>query len=119
MITYDQLLDFFESTRQLKRDGRVRYQIDEPCRWSYFLIDPDREKLIQAGRFLEARGYEVVGFLEPNPEDEPLLIYLRFDKVERHTPDSLFARNAEFYEVAAKFGLAGYDGMEVGAIDGP
>jgi hypothetical protein len=75
--------------------------------------------LTRAGRFLERRGYEVVGFLEPGPEAEQETIYLRFDKVEHQTPDSLFARNGELYELAADFGLEGYDGMDVGATDGP
>lgn len=119
MITRQQILDFFDYTRQLKRDGQAHYDIDQPCRWSYFLIDPDREKLTRAGRCIEQQGYEVIGFLEPAPNDEHQTIYLRFDKIERHTPDSLLARNAELYKVAADFDLEGYDGMDVGAIDGP
>ena len=120
MITRETILDFFGHTRQLKRDGRTQYDIDQICRWSYFLIDADREKLTQAGRHLEQHGYEVVGFLEPTPEDDDQeTIYLRFDKVEQHTPDSLIARNAELYKLAADFALVGYDGMDVGAVDGP
>jgi Regulator of ribonuclease activity B len=120
MITHEQLVGLFDSTRQLKREGRAHYDIDQTCRWSYFLIDTDREKLTRAGRFIEQQGYEVVGFLEPSPEDDDQqTIYLRFDKIERHTPDSLLARNAELYKLAADFDLDGYDGMDVGAIDGP
>jgi hypothetical protein len=120
MITRETIFNFFDYTRQLKRDGRTHYDIDQICRWSYFLIDADREKLTKAGRHLEQHGYEVVGLLEPTPEDDDQeTIYLRFDKVERHTPDSLLARNAELYKLAADFGLVGYDGMDVGAVDGP
>ena len=119
MITLDRLQSFFEDTRQMKRDGRARFDIDQPCRWSYFMVDTDREKLTRAGRFLETHGYDIVGFLEPEPDDEEKKIYLRFDRVEQHTPETLFARNAELYGVAADFGLEDYDGMDVGAIDGP
>ena len=120
MITPEQIHDFFDQTRQLKREGRAPFDIDQTCRWSYFVIGADREKLTQAGRHLEQHGYEVVGFLEPTPEDDDQeTLYLRFDKIERHTPDSLLARNAELYKLAADFGLAGYDGMDVGAVDGP
>jgi len=119
MITHEQLVDLFDSTRQLKHEGRAHYDIDQTCRWSYFLIDTDREKLTRAGQFIEQNGYEVVGFLDPSPEDEQPTIYLRFDKIERHTPDSLLARNAELYKMAADFDLDGYDGMDVGAVDGP
>jgi Regulator of ribonuclease activity B len=120
MITRETILDFFDHTRQLKREGRARFDIDQVCRWSFFFVDTDREKLTRAGRYVEQQGYEVAGFLEPTPEDDDQgTIYLRVDKVERHTPDSLLARNAELYKVAANFGLDGYDGMDVGAVDGP
>ncbi|MGZ4972159.1 MAG: ribonuclease E inhibitor RraB [Limisphaerales bacterium] len=120
MITRQQILDFFDHTRQLKREGRAHYDIDQVCRWSYFVIDTDREKLTRAGRHLEQHGYQVIGFLEPAPDDDDQgTIYLRFDKIEYHTPDSLITRNAEFYKLAADFDLVGYDGMDVGAVDGP
>ena len=74
----------------------------------------------KAKDLLRRQGYEVVGFLEPNPKnDDQQTIYLRLDKIERHTPDSLLIRNAELYKLAADFDLDGYDGMDVGAIDGP
>ena len=119
MITRKTILAFFDHTRQLEREGRARFDIDQVCRWSFFFVDADREKLRRAGHFVEQQGYEVVGFLEPTPEDDDQeTIYLCFDKVERHSPDSLLARNAELYKIAADFDLD-YDGMDVGAIDGP
>src|SRR5829696_30043 len=53
MFTPEKIHDFFDHTRQLKRDGRARYDIDDVCRWSFFLIDADREKLTRAGRHIE------------------------------------------------------------------
>jgi len=120
MITRETIIDFFDRTRQLKREGRAQFDIDQVCRWSFLFIDPDREKLTRAGRFVEQQGYKVVGFLEPSPgDDDQDTIYLRFDRVECHTPDSLLARNAELYKIAADFDLEDYDGMDVGAVDGP
>jgi len=119
MITLDTLVGFFEDTRQMKRDGEARFDVDQLCRWSYFMVDTDREKLIRAGHFLEEQGYEVVGFLEPGPDDEKKIIYLRFDRVEQHTPETLFERNVTLYKIAADFELEDYDGMDVGAVDGP
>ena len=120
MLTLNQIHDFFDHTRQLKQQQRARYDIDQVCRWSYFLIDTDREKLTRAGRHLEQHGYEVVGFLEPTPDDDDQeTLYLRFDKVEKHTPDSLFTRNAALRKLAADFDLVGYDGMDAGAVEGP
>jgi hypothetical protein len=119
MIPLDRLVQFFEETRQLRREGRAAYDVDGVCRWSYFLVDEDRGKLTLAGRFLEQQGYEVIGFLEPGVDDESRQILLRFDKVEQHTPQTLFERNKELHAVAREFALEDYDGMDVGAVDGP
>lgn len=119
MIPLERLVTFFADTREMKRQGKCRFDIDQTCRWSYFMVDGDREKLTQAGRYLESQGYTVVGFLDPTPGSEKQDIYLRFDRVEHHTPESLFERNAELYRIAAQFGLTDYDGMDVGAVDGP
>jgi hypothetical protein len=37
--------------------------------------------------------------------------------VEKHSPETLYDRNAEFYKLAEKFGLESYDGMDVGLIE--
>ena len=119
MFSLDQLVSFFDDTRRMKTEGRARFDIDQECRWSYFMVDVDREKLIRAGRFLENRGFGLVGFLEPDAEDKKKIIYLRLDRLEKHTPLSLYARNAELYKVARDHELEDYDGMDVGAVDGP
>lgn len=73
-----------------------------------------------AGEDLARDGYELVGLLEPGEDDDDQeTIYLRVDRVERHTVDSLLGRNSELYAFAESHGLADYDGMDVGAIDSP
>ena len=119
MIALETLQDFFRDTRRLKEEGKAKFDIDQECRWSFFMVDADRQKLTQAGRHLEQIGFEVVGFLDPSPEDQNPIIYLRFDRVGTHTPESLFELNSELYAIARKFDLADYDGMDVGAVDGP
>ena len=120
MITKEILQGFFENTRNLRDEGKTPFDIDDVCRWSYFFVDSDREKLTRVGQFLEDKGYEVVGFLEPTPEDDDQeTIYLRADCVEKHTVDSLQERNQELYGIAEQFGVRDYDGMDVGSIDGP
>ena len=111
--------DLFANTRKLRQEGRAKWDIDGVCRWSFFFVDADRERLVRAGEALERAGYELVGLLEPDENDDQETIYLRVDCVERHTVDSLMSRNAELYSFAASHGLADYDGMDVGAIDGP
>jgi hypothetical protein len=120
MISQEMIEDLFVRTRQLRMEGRVAWDIDDVCRWSYFFVDSSKEKLLDAARELERAGYEPIGFLEPEPEDEDQeTIFLRVDRVERHTVASLLARNDELYAIAARLGLRDYDGMDSGAVDGP
>ena len=120
MIARDELESFFEDTRRMRDDGRTQWDIDDVCRWSYFFVDPDPEKLLRAGLELERQGYENQGLLDPSPKaDEQESQYLRVDRVERHTVDSLLARNDQLDAFAKQRGLEAYDGMDVGAVDGP
>jgi Regulator of ribonuclease activity B len=120
MISVEMIEDLFERTRRLRKDGRVKWDIDDVCRWSYFFVDSSPEKLLAAGHQLEGAGYEIIGLLEPGPEDEDQeTIYLRVDRVEKHTVTSLLTRNDELYTFAARLGLQDYDGMDSGAVDGP
>lgn len=114
------LEELFVATRTARREGYVTWDIDDACRWSFFFVDEDRERLIAAGDALARAGYEAVGLLEPHEDDDDReTLYLRVDRVERHTVDSLLARNAELYAFAEAHGLGDYDGMDVGAIDAP
>ena len=120
MITREMIEDLFERTRRLRAEGKVKWNIDDACRWSFFFIDGSREKLIAAGQELEGIGYEFVGLLEPSPDDDDQeTIFLRVDRVEKHTVHSLLARNDDLYAFADRIGLQGYDGMDSGAVDGP
>jgi hypothetical protein len=120
MITRETIEDFFDNTRNLRDEGRAQFNIDSVCRWSFFFVDSNKEKLIRVGMYLGDAGYEVIGFLEPAPEDEDQeTIYLRADRVKQHTVDSIMERNSELYAVAKHFGVLDYDGMDVGAVDGP
>jgi len=119
MISLETLNDFFRDTRQLTEEGKAKFDIDEECRWSFFMVDTDRAKLTKAGRHLEQIDFKVVGFLDPSSEDENPSIYLRFDRIATHTPESLFELNSELYAIARKFDLDDYDGMDVGAVDEP
>ena len=120
MISTELIEDLFERTRLLRKEGKVAWDIDDVCRWSFFFVDASVEKLVDAGRQLERAGYEFVGLLEPGPEDEDQeTIYLRVDRVEKHTVNSLLSRNTELYAFAARAGLRDYDGMDSGGVDGP
>lgn len=119
MITLPQLEEFFESTRQTYESGGAAWSIDDECRWSYFFVDADREKLMPVAAHLARLGYEFIGTLDPEPDDENPVFYLRMDRIERHSPVSLNDLNRELYVIAERFGVGSYDGIDVGALDGP
>ncbi len=117
MITREQLEELFEHTRS---HPQVKWSIDDVCTWGYFFTDHDEERLARAAPALEAQGYRVVGILRPGPEDDdPELLWLHVERDERHSVDSLFARNDELYRFAENFDLESYDGMDVGPVAGP
>ena len=46
MITRETIEDFFDNTRKLRDEGRAQFNIDSTCRWSFFFVDSNKEKLI-------------------------------------------------------------------------
>jgi hypothetical protein len=115
MITSDALQDMFDSTRA---NTNVKWSIDDVCLWGYFFTDHDRQKLLAAAQALENLGYRVVGFLEPTAQDDDQgLLFLHVEMEERHTVESLNARNQELYRFASEFKLESYDGMDVGPVE--
>ena len=120
MITREQIQGLFDHTQQRKAEGKLEWDIDGSCRWSYFFFDASRERLTAAAQFLANMGYQSRGLLAPGPDDDgqgPL--YLRVDRIEQHSVDSLATRCRELSDVADAMGLMGFDGMDVGAVDGP
>ena len=118
MITKEQVQGLFEHTRDLLRDGEIDWDITGVCLWSYFFVDTSKERLQQAAEHLAGRVFEVLGILEPEPDDDDQeTLRLQVDKVEKHSVNSLMSRNIEFYALARKLQLRDYDGMECGAVD--
>lgn len=105
-ISRAQLEQMFANLR-----SRTPWNIDGPLLWGYFFYDASEQKLGRAADALAAQGYKVVGIEQP---PGTLLYRLHVERVEVHTPDSLHTRNQALYELAEKFGLQSYDGMEVG-----
>ena len=119
MITREAVEDFFSSTRALREQGDARFNVDETCLWSFFFVDPSQANLGPVAEHLLSSGYKIWGYLEPDPDNEDPVYFLRADRVEQHTVSSLLDRNSELYAVASRFGVQDYDGMDVGAVDGP
>ncbi len=113
MIARDVIVQFFRDTEAkgatLKRD----------MLWGYFFRDHDEDRLSKIRAALEPLGYRFVAVLEPTPEDDDQdVLHLHLERIERHTPDSLFRRCQELSELAAKHDLQSFDGFALGNVDG-
>lgn len=115
MITKDSLVEMFENI-----SNNTEWDLSSPLLWGYFFTDSKIENLQQSVPDLEADGYRFVKIFLSDKEnpDEPDLWWLHVEKIETHTPDSLFDRNKELYQFATEHHLGSYDGMDVGPIGG-
>lgn len=107
-IRLDQLRTMFTHMR-----ARTSWNVDGPLLWGYFFFYASEVKLRKASAELQARGYRLVALeaAEGKPQ-----FRLQVEKAEAHTPESLHKRNGEFYALAEKYGIAEYDGMDVGPV---
>jgi len=94
-------------------ESKSGWDTDAPLLWGYFFTDEDAGKLESVAGFLSEGGYRVVGIHEA---DDGSTAFLHVEKVEQHTPRSLFERNKVFDALAEQFGIASYDGMDVGPV---
>lgn len=107
MIQLEQLQAMFQDMR-----AKAPWNVDGPLLWGYFFTDRNPEKLKPVCSFLEQQGYRLVGIYEARNK---LTFVLHVEKIEHHTPESLDARNREFYRLAHQYKLDSYDGMDVGS----
>ena len=84
--------------------------------WGYFFTDPDPSKLAPLAQHLVNLGYRFVSIYET---DDQSTHFLHVERVEAHTPNSLFEHTAQMNTLAEQFGLASYDGMDVGLVPQP
>ena len=93
----------------MRAQGRVN--VDAPLLWGYYFLDADRARLEAAAAELRGKGYRVVGIAKV---DGRPLYRLHVERVELHTPESLYARDIELEAFVRKLHIASYDGMDVG-----
>ena len=112
-ISLEIIQEMFEGMKN--SDG---WRLDGDLLWGYFFIDKSKPKLERLARRLEQDGYgfvsieaESAGFLKAKDHR------LHVERVEHHTPESLYAHNDKLYAFAAEYGVASYDGMDVGPVD--
>ena len=117
-ISLDVLKAFFEETRDFTSQHEANFDIDKVCRWSFFFGGSSEQKLTALGSHLESEGYEPIGFIEADEEDDnPDLIYLRVDMEELHTVDTLHKRNQTLFALVKEFDVEAYEGMDVGPVE--
>ncbi|MDP5241107.1 ribonuclease E inhibitor RraB [Uliginosibacterium sp. 31-16] len=109
-ITPESLEEMFANIK-----ANTPWDTTKPLLWGYFFTDHDPKKFERLKEALVAQGYRYVEVLEPEATDVEKIYILHVERVEQHTPQTLHARNQEFYKLARKFGVETYDGMDVGA----
>jgi hypothetical protein len=82
--------------------------------WGYFFVDREPKKLEPLAAHLVELGYRFVSIYET---DDKSTHFLHVERIEMHTPESLFERNLELNALAKKFGVEDYDGMDVGPVN--
>lgn len=111
MIEFEKLERMFEAMR---RDAR--WDVDGVLRWGYLFYDADRRRLGALSETLEGMGYRMTELGPTEDEDAAGLCMLRVERDEHHDPQSLHQRNRELSALAARFGVAEYDGMDVAPL---
>jgi len=111
VITLEKLQEMFTNMRR-----EAPWDVEGDLLWGYFFTDPDPKKLQPVAERLSAAGYRIVKLY---PTDDGSTHFLHVERVETHSPESLHARNAEFYALASEFGIESYDGMDVGPVEPP
>jgi hypothetical protein len=107
-ITFEQMEAMFHNMRT-----KTPLNVDGELLWGYFFMDPQEAKLRPVADELAKSGYRVVEF---HLSRDGRTHVLEVQKIERHTAQTLHARNEEFYRLAEKHGIQSYDGMDVGPV---
>jgi len=93
---------------------QARWDTSRDMLWGYFFMDPTKEKLEPLAKHLAESGYRFVSIYKT---DDGKTYVLHVERVETHTPSSLFDGNAELDRLASEFGVESYDGMDVGPVE--
>ncbi len=84
------------------------WNIKEEILWRYRFIDSDQDKLQRLAKHLESLGYKYVKISKSVNEDDLEEFELQIEKLEKHSPATIFQRNQEFRNLATSFGIRKY-----------
>jgi hypothetical protein len=93
--------------------SQTSWNVDGDLLWGYFFFDPSPTKLEILAQVLEKSQYNIANLY---PSDDETTHVLHMEKIETHSPQTLFARNDELQQLATQFSVASYDGMDVGPV---
>ncbi len=113
-ISIEQLQEMFGN---IKND--TKWNISGDMLWGYFFTHNEPQLLENVAKILEKQGYRKVDIYLSDKEDsnEQDQFWLHIEKIETHSPESLDARNDEFYIFANMHNVDSYDGMDVGPAE--
>lgn len=89
------------------------WNTSEDLLWGYFFTDRNPQKLEPLAAHLTKLGYSFVSIYET---DDRSTHFLHVERVETHTPVSLYENTAQMNALAEQFGVDTYDGMDVGPV---
>jgi|SRR5215510_15350968 len=102
-----QIKEMFEGMR-----NEAGWNTNADLLWGYFFFHPDKERLDKLAEKLTTMDYRVVDIRLTNDGSSYVL---HAERVETHTPRSLFERNGELNRLAVTYGVV-YDGMDAGPV---
>lgn len=103
-IRIEQIRDMFV---RLEAQG---VDLAKPHLFGYFFFDKDRPGLERLSNEIVSDGYRLVN-LEQISEDR---FRLHVEKIETHSPESLYQRGLALSEIASKYSVDIYDGFDMG-----
>jgi hypothetical protein len=114
MIDREIIQDMFDDIR-----AKGKWNVDGPLLWGYFFTARQKLPLEKVAQILVKGGYRLVDIWQTAADgsEGADVWWLHAERVEKHTVNSLMARNAELDALAVKYKLESYDGMDVGPAE--
>ena len=104
MVTLESIKETF---KKMATDG---VNTQKELLWGYFFTNKTINQLEMVADKLKERGYQKIEIYQ----DKDGLYWLNLEKVDIHTPESLFLICKEFNQLALKSNLESFDGYDVG-----
>lgn len=91
--------------------GKAKWNTEAPMVWGYFFFDPAQDQLAGLAEEMKSSGYRLIELFKGAK-----MYTLHVERIEIHTPASLFKRNAELGALATARCIKLYDGYDVSPV---